>query len=130
MGIAVFVNNSLASKWCKGISIPIIATIQDFIHRFCQINAGPAEHIEGSLDLWGEAIPQLEQEVAVCCCKGHDECCLKSMYSLFCCIQAVVVGLGDLQLAIILGEKFLDVFGSLVVHDIQFWFESLLFQFN
>ena len=42
----------------------------------------------------------------------------------------MIVWFNHLQLAIIFGKKFFDVFRGLVVHYVQFWFEPLLFQFN
>ena len=40
----------------------------------------------------------------------------------------MVVRFDDLQLAIVRGEEFFDVFRSLIVHYIQFGFETFLFQ--
>ena len=40
----------------------------------------------------------------------------------------MVVGLNQLELALVLGEKLLDVFRRLIVHDVQFRFETLCFE--
>jgi hypothetical protein len=35
----------------------------------------------------------------------------------------MIVGLNDLQFAIVLGKELFDVFCSLIVHYVQFWLE-------
>ncbi len=40
-------------------------------------------------------------------------------------IHAVVMGLNNLQFAVVFDEKFLDVFRCLIIHNVQLWFISL-----
>ncbi len=54
----------------------------------------------------------------VCCCKGSNERRLECLNGSFGDIHSMVMQLGHLQPAVIFGEKFLDVFRHLIIHDV------------
>ncbi len=68
--------------------------------------------------LWCQSIPQLEWKVSVCCSQCCYESILESLDHMFSSVDAMVVGLHQLQLAIIFGKISLDVFCCLIIHDI------------
>jgi hypothetical protein len=70
----------------------------------------------------------LDGELAVGCTKGTDESILKGLYSSLGCVDSVVVWLNQLKCYLLWGEVSLDCFGGLVVHHIDFWFESFAHQ--
>jgi metal-dependent hydrolase (beta-lactamase superfamily II) len=77
--------------------------------------------------LWGELVPQLQWEVAVCRGQGRDECVFERLDRTFRRIHAVVVGFHQLELAFILSKKLFDMFSRLIVHNVEFGFKSFRF---
>jgi predicted solute-binding protein len=75
--------------------------------------------------LWCQFVPQLKWKLTVRGGQGGDKSVLERLDCLLCRVDAVVMRLYELQSAILLGEKLFNVFCGLVIHDIQFWFESL-----
>jgi hypothetical protein len=74
--------------------------------------------------LWCQFVPQLKWELTVRGGQGSKKSILERLDCLLCRVDAVVMWLYKLQSAILLGEKLLNVFCGLVIHDIQFRFES------
>ncbi len=101
VSLAILVDNGLAPKWDQGVSVPIVWPVQHFICQLRWINTQGVQEIEGILNLWCQSIPQLEWKVAVCC----SQCCNKSIFEsldhALSSVYAMVVGLHQLQLAII-----------------------------
>jgi predicted solute-binding protein len=75
--------------------------------------------------LWCQFVPQLKWKLTVRGGQGGDKSILELLDYLLCRVDAVVMRLYKLQSAILLGEKLFNVFCGLVIHDIQFRFESL-----
>ena len=67
------------------------------------INARWLHHVEGGLNLWCEAIPQLQQEITIGCGKRTDEVCFKCLNHAFSCVDSVIVGLDKEVVALLLG---------------------------
>jgi hypothetical protein len=56
--------------------------------------------------------------IAVVCCQCGNEGHFERLDCVFSGIHVVVMGLDDLQFAVVLGEKFLDVFCRLMINNI------------
>jgi hypothetical protein len=59
----------------------------------------------------------LEGEFAVGRREGTDEMIFEHLDGTFCRVNAVVVWLNEHELAIFVGEKFLDLLRALIVHN-------------
>ena len=55
--IGVFVDDRLAPYQRKGILVPIVGALENFVCGLCGIDLQRAEQVEGSLDLEGEVVP-------------------------------------------------------------------------
>ena len=86
------------------------------------------KEIYAILNLGCEFIPQLDGELAICCTKGTDESILEGLDSSLGCVDSVVVWFNQLKCYLLWGEVRLDCLGCLVVHHIDFWFESFAHQ--
>ncbi len=77
--------------------------------------------------MWSEAVPKLEGEISIGGCKHYDKSksVLKHLDGLFGHIDAVIMWFNELELALLFSEKCFDISGSLIIHDIQLWLESL-----
>ncbi len=86
------------------------------------------KEIYAILNLGCEFVPQLYGELAIGCTKGTDEAILEGLDSLLGCVDSVVVWFNQLKCYLLRGEVSLDCLGCLVVHHIDFWFESIAHQ--
>jgi hypothetical protein len=68
----------------------------------------------------------LDGKVAICGSKGSNECIFERLDGLFSRVDTMIMGLNELEFAFVLVKKLLDVFGGLVVHDIELRLEPLL----
>ncbi len=87
----------------KWETVPIVWTMYSLIRWHCGINARWLHHVEGGLNLWCEAIPQLQQEITIGCGKRTDEVCFKCLNHAFSCVDSVIVGLDKEVVALLLG---------------------------
>jgi hypothetical protein len=94
------------------------------MRRFCWVGAQSRQQIECVLDLGCKLIPQLEGKIAVRRSQRRNECIFEHLNCLFRRVDAEVVRLHELQFAIIFGKKHFYVFRRLIIHDVQFWFET------
>jgi hypothetical protein len=92
--------------------------IEGLVRRLWWVDVRGAHHIQAIQYLGGEMVPQLEQEIQTSGCKGGYEGVLERLDSALGRVDPVVVGLHKLELAFLFGEKFLDIFSCLIVHDI------------
>jgi hypothetical protein len=76
------------------------------------------------LHLWCQFVPQLKWELTVCGGQVSDKSVLERLDCSLCRVDPVVMQLYELQSAILLGEILFNVFCGLVIHGIQFLFES------
>jgi hypothetical protein len=67
----------------------------------------------------------LEGEIGISGCKRCNKNVLKRLDGLFGRIDAVIMQFDKLELALVFGEIFFDISGSLIIHDIQLQLESL-----
>jgi hypothetical protein len=60
----------------------------------------------------------LQGEFTVGRCEGTDKVIFERLDGTFCRINAVVVWFNEHELAIFVGEKFLDLLRALIVHNV------------
>jgi hypothetical protein len=70
------------------------------------------------LYLGGKLIPSLQWEIAVGFCQCGNEGRFEYLDRAFSSIHMVVMGLNNLQFAVVLGEKILDVFCCLIIQNV------------
>jgi hypothetical protein len=116
--VAILLDNGFAPEWGKGITVPIVRSVKYLIHQFGWVDAQSPQHVEGVLDLWGKPVPQLEGEITIGCCQGSNERRLEGLNCPFGGVNTMVMWFDNLQLAVILGEKFFDVPHHLIIHDV------------
>ncbi len=87
------------------------------------------QHVEGVLYLWGKVIPQLGWEITVHISKCHNKCCFKHLDHTISGVDVVIMWLYDLELAFILGGKFLGMLCGLIIHNVQLRLKPFCCQF-
>ena len=86
--------------------------------------AGMAKEIDAILYLGCKFVPQLDGELTISCTKGTNESILVGLFSVLGCADSVVVRFNELKCYLLRGEVSLDCLGCLVVHHVDFRFES------
>ena len=97
------------------IPVEIVGAFQNFIRRFCRINAGGAKHVEGVLCLREEFVPQLGWEISVCGAETGDEVVFEGLDGSFCGIDTVLVRGYKLPFDVLLVKVLGDGMGRFIV---------------
>ena len=113
-----------ATRWCPWIPVEVVGAFQNFIRRFCRINAGGAKHVEGVLCLREEFVPQLGREITICGAEPGNEVVFEGLDGSFCGIDTVLVGRYKLPFDVLFAEVLGDGMGSFIVEDIELWLET------
>ena len=113
-----------ATRWCPWVPVEVVGAFQNFIGRFCGVNAGGAKHVEGVLCLWEEFVPQLGREISISGAEPGDEVVLEGLDGSLCGIDSVLVRGYKLPFDVLLAEVFGDGVGCFIVKDVEVWFET------
>ena len=66
----------------------------------------------------------MEGEFTVRRGEGTDEMVLKGLYCAFGCVDQVIVGFDEQEIALLCGEEAFNLPACLIVHHVQFYFET------
>ncbi len=119
--VGIFINYCLGTKWCQGVSVPVIGSFKYFIRRFGWVNSGASEEVDGVLHLGGKLVPKLDGKVHIGGAESTNESILESLDGLFCTIGAVIAWFNELEATLLWGKVRFDCLCCLIVHDVKLW---------
>ncbi len=88
--VGIFIDYCLGTKWCQGVSIPVVWSFEYFICQFGWVDSGASEEVGGVLHLGGKLVPKLDGKVHIGGAEGTDELILESLDGLFGSLDTVI----------------------------------------
>jgi hypothetical protein len=126
--VCIFVDNGFGAGRCHWVSIPFLWPFEGFVCGAVGVYAQSSEEIDGVLDLRSKFIPQLDGKIAVGHAKRADESIFECLNCPLSGVDAMIMGLDELEADLLWGEVGLDHFCSLIVHHVQFWLVTFIFE--
>ncbi len=88
--VGSIIDYCLGTKWCQGVSIPVLQSFEYFIRRLGSVDSGALEEVDGDLHLGGKLVPKLDGKVHIGGAEGANESILESLDGSFGSVDVVI----------------------------------------
>jgi hypothetical protein len=126
--VCIFVDDGFGARGHHWLLIPIVRPFEGFKCGAVGVYARSVEEIDGVLDLRSKFIRQLDGKIDVGHAKHTDESIFEHLNCPLSRVDAMIMGLNELEADLLQGEVGLDHLCSLIVHHVQFWFVTFIFE--